>query len=284
MGVGVSRCQSKKTRGGRQKSPCVPFARGDRGLHRHDLRWANAKADTLETAVPAGVRHAFHKERGKQFDVGNRNVVLLLLPLLPQSKRWGVLGNIIKMSEEGVNLKEKSTFVDVVSWVFIVISGFWTFLVFIQNIVVQVAFPQKQVADAMQNADQATQMPSLVRFLISNLDFVLFGILVLAFAFFCSSVGLLRRRNWARVVFIVFLVFGLVGILVGVVIQLVMFASFSRISGGEIPADVRNLALLTRGASVVVASVISCLFGFIIKKLCSKEIRQEFVSGRIAAD
>ncbi len=185
------------------------------------------------------------------------------------------------MSEKGVSCTAKSTFVNVVSWIFIVMSGFWTFIVFVQNILVQVTFPQKQVAYTMQNSEQANQIPSLVRFLISNLDFVLFGLLVLSFSLFCSSVGLLRRRNWARVLFIGFLFFGLLGVLIGVIVQFVIFASVYRISGDEISANVRNLIILTRGASVMVALVVSFFFGLIIKKLCSKEIRHEFVSERI---
>lgn len=172
----------------------------------------------------------------------------------------------------------KSTFVNVVSWIFIAISGLWTFMVFVQNMVVQIAFPQKQVAQIMQNAEQSNQLPSLVRFLISNLDFVLFALLLLSFTLFVSSIGLLRRRNWARIIFILFIAFGSFCMVTGVVMQFAMFHSISEMSEEKIPDNIKSMMLVMRVASSIIALTVSLLFGFIIKKLCSREIRSEFTS------
>lgn len=52
------------------------------------------------------------------------------------------------MEKSRVIQSEKSAFVNVVAWIFIVISGFWTFTSFIQNIIISVSY--KQMAQAIE--------------------------------------------------------------------------------------------------------------------------------------
>src|SRR5690242_17763652 len=102
--------------------------------------------------------------------------------------------------------RNQSTFVTVVAWIFIVISGFGTVIAILQNVMVQTVFRDSGMAQAMQTPPPGT--PPLSAFMAMHLPWVFFAFLLISTFTLISSVGLLKRRNWARLSFVGLMVLG----------------------------------------------------------------------------
>ena len=187
----------------------------------------------------------------------------------------------------------KSTFVTVVAWVFIVFSGFATFISLMQNLMVGF-MPQQILTDATADTTFAHVMPSGPRFMFTHLRLLVLLVLVLCVLMLLSSIGLLRRRNWARLVFIGLLGVGILYNIAGLFIQQSMMSSFT----ASFPMDstfsadsatqqfgqqFHQMMAGMRVFMIVFIVGFSALFGWIIVKLLSPAIRTEFMSESGAA-
>ena len=174
-------------------------------------------------------------------------------------------------------MQQRSTFVTAVAWVFIVLSGFSTVIGILQNIMVQTVFRGPQFEEAMRSAP--ADMPPFAAFMFSH--FQLFFLLVLLLSAFTliSSIGLLKRLNWARLCFIGVMVFGIVYQLGGLVIQFLMFSAmreqFSAAAAQGGP-DMQVFFVGIAVVSLIFATAFCVLFGWIARKLMSPAIVEEF--------
>jgi hypothetical protein len=181
----------------------------------------------------------------------------------------------------------KSTFVTVVAWIFIVLSGFATFISLLQN--VMVAFmPGDVFKGALQDTTFAHTMPSGPRFMFAHFQLLVFVMLVLCVITLVSSIGLLRRRNWARLLFIGLLSLGILYNIAALFLQQSMMSSFNV----SFPADsafapTRQQFTQMMGAMKVVMLIVTigctALLAWIIAKLLSRRIRDEFVPALMAS-
>jgi hypothetical protein len=118
-------------------------------------------------------------------------------------------------------------------------------------------------------------MPELMRFIFSYFDYFFLTALVLFIIVFVSAIGLLKRKNWARILFMGLMSFGILWNFGGIFIQFLMFNSFSDFPG-QPPADFQIMQKIIMSASCVMALAMSGLFFWIIWKLKSEPIRKEF--------
>jgi len=102
-------------------------------------------------------------------------------------------------------------------------------------------------------------------------------LLVVSAATVFSAIGLLRRKNWARLTFIAIMVLGIIWNIGGFCLQISVFSSV-----GSVPAHAdeakffQALAAVVMIFSLVLALGFSALFGWIIQRLTSSPIRREF--------
>jgi hypothetical protein len=181
----------------------------------------------------------------------------------------------------------KSTFVTVVAWIFIVLSAFATLISLLQN--VMVAFmPGDVFKGTLQDTTFAHTMPSGPRFMFAHFQLLVFVMLVLCVITLVSSIGLLRRRNWARLLFIGLLSLGILYNIAALFLQQSMMSSFNV----SFPADsafapTRQQFTRMMGAMKVVMLVVTigftALYAWIIAKLLSRRIRDEFVPALMAS-
>ncbi len=187
----------------------------------------------------------------------------------------------------------KSTFVTVLAWIFIVLSGFATFISLMQNFMVGF-MPRELFNAAPTDSTFAHVMPGGLRFMFAHLQLLVLIALLLCGLMLLSSIGLLRRRNWARLVFIGLLSAGILYNIAGLFLQQSMFSSFS----SSFPTDsafrgdsafqqtAQQFQQMMAGMRVfMILFVIGfiTLFGWIIAKLLSPAIRAEFLSDSGAA-
>lgn len=171
---------------------------------------------------------------------------------------------------------ERSVFVTALAWVFIVLTGFATVIAFFQNLMVRTMFTgeMEKVLDSKEGMEQ---VPQMARFMFDNVELLFLFVLVLCLTMFLTSIGLLRRKNWARWVFIFMLGLGIFWNIAGLFLQSVMMPDMTAVHGAEgVPEQFQSMMGMMRVMSFVIVGGFSVLFLWIIIKLCSERIAKEF--------
>lgn len=171
---------------------------------------------------------------------------------------------------------QRSSFVNVLAWIFIVLGGFATFIGILQNIMIRMMFRKEEMIQAMHQAENAKQMPVFANFMFNHMDMFFLFFLIISATSVVSAIALLKRKNWARIVFIVLMSLGIVWNLGGLVMQFTVFSSMPEMAGKGVPPEFEKMMNIMKIASVIMVIVFSVLFGWIIRKLTSTSIKEEF--------
>lgn len=168
-------------------------------------------------------------------------------------------------------------FVTVVAWTFIALSGFGTIILILQNIILHTIFSRPEFNQSVQAPPPG--MPPLIGFLMDHFQLFAFIFLVASALIFVSSIGLLKRWNWARICFIGFMVLAIVWQIAGISMQFYMLPTIrSQIADASMQGG--SFMELFSVFITVVATLfglgLSVLFGWIAKKLMSAPIAVEF--------
>ena len=173
--------------------------------------------------------------------------------------------------------QQRSTFVTVLAWIFIVLSGFGTAIAILQNIMIQTVFNSPEFNQATQTMPPGA--PPFAAFMMSHFQLFFIAFLLASVFMLISSIGLLKRWNWARLCFIGLMALAIAWQLAGLGIQFSMFSSmheqFSSAATQGAP-DMAPFFIAIAVFSVIFALGFSLLFGWIIKKLVSAPIAGEF--------
>jgi len=172
-------------------------------------------------------------------------------------------------------IPNRSKFVTGLAWVFIVTTGFTTFMSLLQGVVLFAIFPMGQMNDLLGQVD-AAEIPGVLHFLFSHIGFVFFLSLLMSATTFAGSVGLLKRQNWARIFFIWMLGLGIFWTVVSVpaifFIPSGMSPEVDEVFGGSF----RMMMTLVKVLCFLLALAHCALFGWIIWKLMTPTIKAEF--------
>jgi len=148
----------------------------------------------------------------------------------------------------------RSKFVSVVSWVFIVISGLGTLVAMLQNVIVQFLGAQMGLVFQAGLAPNSSWLTLLV---VSHLKIYFAILLALAVLALVSSIGLLKRKNWARFVVVGLVIFGIIWKLPGLF-----------------------LSLASPSASLLLELGLILILGWVAQRLLSSAVATEFAGGR----
>jgi hypothetical protein len=152
----------------------------------------------------------------------------------------------------------------------------------LQNIMVQIMFSAPEMQAAMETSNQTEDMPAIAQFMFNNIRWFFLLVLMISATLFISSVGLLKRKNWARLLFIAIMAFGIFWNIGGFVLQLVMFSTMSDMPSSTPPdfqAQFTTFSIVVAIFGGIMVLGLSILFGWIIKRLISSSIKQEFQVG-----
>ncbi len=173
-------------------------------------------------------------------------------------------------------MQERSTFVTVVGWIFIVLSG----LAALQFLLILFTPMDKLLADAqlqaqqMQPAGAPQTDPTLMASMLHGVFVFMFCVMAWVLL---SGVGLVMRKGWARISFIVILGVGVFFNLLYVLIGLAgRGMSMTEVPGAN-PA-MAGMMHSVMGVMAVLGAVFAVLFAFIIYKLTRPVIAKEFVT------
>lgn len=173
------------------------------------------------------------------------------------------------------NVGSRSIFVTVTAWVFIALAAMACVSALLQNATLAAWMGRPVVGDVQA-------LPLLTGLLMGYLPWVVGTGLVMSLATLAAAIGLLLRLDWARRVFIGLLAFAIIANLLGLwlqheVVQSVVQSTISRAPLPPGAADVfGGFVTATRAMAVAVTLAACALLGWIIRRLMSPAVRQEF--------
>ena len=173
----------------------------------------------------------------------------------------------------------RSAFVTSVAWVFIVLAGFATLIAVMQAMMFAFMFPAGAGPSIANSSKEFLEMPAPMRFLMQNIWLVFAAFWSLAILTLVAAVGLLVRKNWARVMFIALMGLGIAWNLGGLWLQQQMLASMPKPpphAAGEFASGFETMTTVMGIGMAAFAVVIAVIFGWIAVRLMSRAIKAEF--------
>ena len=170
----------------------------------------------------------------------------------------------------------RSLFVTATAWVFIILARLTSVSALVQNAAVASLMP------GLQLATERNPLPLLTGMLVGYLPWVVGTGLVISLATLASAIGLLLRLDWARRSFIGLLGVAIVANLLGLWLQqeVVQSVVSNTLNSVTLPAQALGVfggfVTAARVMAVLMTLVGCALLGWIIRRLMSAVIRQEF--------
>jgi hypothetical protein len=175
-----------------------------------------------------------------------------------------------------LNVGARSYFVTATAWAFIVLAALACGSALVQNATVVSLMP------GLRPAGDPAALPLLTGLLVGYLPWVVGTGMLLAFATLASAIGLLLRLDWARRTLIGLLAFAIVANLLGLWLQQEVVQSLvnNTLSTVSLPAQALGVfggfITAARVMAVLITLFACSLLGWIIRRLMSSSIRQEF--------
>lgn len=167
-----------------------------------------------------------------------------------------------------------SLFVELTAWIAIVLAGLASVSALVQNAEVAAVMPAWREA--------GNSLLPVSRLLLDYLPWVMGTGVVLSVALLAAAIGLLMRHEWARRAFIGLLAVVIVANLVGLWLQheVVQALVDGTLRTTPLPPQAAGvfggLADATRMMAMVVTLIGCALLGWVIRRLMSDTVRQEF--------
>ncbi len=171
-------------------------------------------------------------------------------------------------------ISQRSGFVTITAWIFIIIGSLTTIASLIQGLMYVRMLSMPIMHQAMHEG--AKQMPFLLQLIFENFRLYLALIFSLSFSTLLSAIGLLKRNNLARKLLIAVLAFAALALLVAFVTQLSIRPATDNIPSAQIPAEAKTMIRAMKGFMFIITFSVSCLVGWLIAHLTAPEITQEF--------
>lgn len=158
--------------------------------------------------------------------------------------------------------RQRSTFVTVVAWICIVLAGCTTGISLLQNLMLHLMFPVGEFTASVQSSDVHPQLPAIHRFIFSHIQLVFLSFFGLSGGLLISAIGLLKRKNWARLMFITFLIVGILLNVAGLLVaQFSIFTSMPTAPTESGYGQFQTVMMVMKIFSLLMSIGLSVLFG-----------------------
>lgn len=169
----------------------------------------------------------------------------------------------------------RSNFVTVLSLVFILMSAGGLLMLLLQYILFYFMLP----AEALRQVAQDPALPPLAGLMFRHLREVLLFMLLSCIATLVTSIGLFKRREWARKLFIGLMCLGIVWQLGSIVFQAMFMSDMAGTMGDLPPAMAQQFQAMQYVATIiggVFGLALAALQAWIILRLRREQVRSEF--------
>ena len=143
---------------------------------------------------------------------------------------------------------------------------------------VYVMFPVEEMHAAATGAKDQT--PVIALFMMDHTRVIFLSFFAICTLTLVSAIGLLKRKNWARLIFVTVMGAGILWNIGGPVFQLFFFSSMPKFApdgSGGFESGFETMMVVMMAFSALMAAGFSVLFGWIIKRLLSTAIKAEFL-------
>ena len=172
------------------------------------------------------------------------------------------------------NQKKQSSFINTFAWISIVFSGFGTLIGIMQNIMMQTVMKDAGFGQSMR---EHQDFPPMMGAMFQHFDIFIMVTLGITIITFIASIGLLKRKNWARLFFIALLILGIVWSIFGGIMQFSMMDSMGGVPQ-DIPSEFQSMQNIMRIVMSIMTVAMIALYFYLITRLRSEEIRGEFIN------
>jgi hypothetical protein len=171
-----------------------------------------------------------------------------------------------------------STFVSVLAWLGIILNGFLALMAVFQGFVMRSLLEDPTLMERLTAAYSTTPIPEVGPFVIGISRIIFAAFFTYALLGVAASIGLLHRKNWARLTTIVMLALTIawMGLMTG--LQL-LSGNMTMPANPHYPnmPDMTAMMSTIRSFTLIVGVVMIATCGWLIWRLVSKPIRAEFV-------
>lgn len=177
-------------------------------------------------------------------------------------------------------MQPPSSFVNALAWTSIVVSGLSTFASFVQAVLAKVLV-SGEAMDLIRAEAEASQDPAalVAASWIPWMPWVFVLMLVLSAISLVASIGLLKRREWARRLFIALLVLGMVSNVAGFFVQQSVIDMLPTVPPDAGAPPMEEFLLGFRIVSGVMILALTVLLAWLAKRLMAPQIVAEFRAG-----
>lgn len=174
------------------------------------------------------------------------------------------------------NVGSRSLFVTLTAWVFLVLGGLASVSALLQNATLASWLPGLQGLGATQ------PLPLLTGLLVGYLPYVMGVGLAVSLGTMACAAGLLMRLDWARRCFIVLLAAAIAANLIGLWLQheVVLSVVDATLAHSPLPPAAAhvfgNFVTASRIMAIVMTVAVCVLLAWIMRRLMSPTVRQEF--------
>ncbi|MDR2861984.1 MAG: hypothetical protein LBV07_05495 [Syntrophobacterales bacterium] len=166
-----------------------------------------------------------------------------------------------------------STFVNILAWILILCGGLATCAAACKSIMFFSPFSGEELAET----GQIGEFSIITKAIFSHSEYLFLLALFFSLAMLIIGIGLLKRKNWARIIIIIAAVLGILFDILALVILFTLFPEMTNMSGGEaIAGEIQKLLNFIQAVGTAVVIIFLAIHVFIIKKLCSSMVREEF--------
>jgi hypothetical protein len=168
--------------------------------------------------------------------------------------------------------KLRSQFVTALAWFSIVVAALMTVSSVLQNVMVNFVLPSN-LFDPLTSGD--APLPGFAVFVLKHFKLFVFAYFLLSVALLGVSIGLLQRKNWARIAFIALLALGIATSVLPLLMSPSTFSAMPNIDGMDAEL-VSEIATTVKGVVLALTILFAAIHGWLIYKLCTPQIRAEF--------
>jgi hypothetical protein len=185
--------------------------------------------------------------------------------------------NMLPLESHGA---PRSSFVTALAWILIAVSGFGTFVSSLQAVMLTFFLPSEHFWSNAPAPHGIENIPPFMQFSSLEVRYFFLAFWLLTALTLVCSVGLLRRKNWARLIVVGIFGLGVIWNLSGIWLKWHMFSSSStQLLLAEAPEfrrqfDTMRVAILV--STTIFAIAVVALLGWLIKRLVSLPVRREF--------
>ncbi|MGL4232813.1 MAG: hypothetical protein ACRDAM_05600 [Casimicrobium sp.] len=168
----------------------------------------------------------------------------------------------------------RSQFITIFAWFSIAVSAMMVLMSILQNVMVSFLFPADMLDQLAKQGGE--NMPAFAVFVFSHSKAILLAFLLLSVLMLVLSIGFLKRKEWARITFVVLLALSIAASIGGLFVQSSMFESLPKEIEGIGQAEIEQMVPIFRGIMIGYTFVFSAIHAWLIYKLCTPQIRAEF--------